>query len=314
MRFSLGICLTILGFAGAALGDSLILKDGTRVDKADFKITNGKITRVVKLSTGGTAEATVSPDIIASLDWGEPEQLTNARDLLSKGKGEEGIAMLLQGKQFFEPLQTIPGNWYLDIYLAYIDALNQAGKFEDVVRLLPDVQKLKLTDDQKMKLRILKLDIDRQTSSDYGEILFQAEQVLKETDDSAVGASVWMVIGDVHMKKKDYERALLSYLRIPVFFGTQVQKVPESELSAARALVKMKRYADAQRFFTRLAETYPGSAIALTAEKEKAAIGGMKNEDQEAPPGAAPAAGEKPAEAKPAEAKPAEAKPAEAGK
>lgn len=282
-----------LSSGGSALADALILKDGTRVEKADMKVKDGKISRLIKIG-GNTAEGTVQISQIASLDWGDPEELTNASALLAAGKTEEAVAQLKAGKEFFAVLKDVPGNWYLDLYIAYVDALNQAGKFEDVVKTLPDLQAQKLTDQQKMKLRIMKLDIDRQTSSNYDSIVSQAEDILKETDDSSVAASLWSIIGDVYMKKKDYEQALLSYLRITVFYGTQVQKVPDAELRAARALVKMKRYADAQKFFTRIVETYPGSPIAQTAEKEKAAIGGMKNEDQAPPEAAKP--GEKAAE------------------
>lgn len=272
-----------LGLTGHALADALILKDGTRVEKADLKIKDGKISRLVKLPGGNTAEGSLAVSQIASLDWGDPEELTNASALLAAGKTEEAVTQLKAGKEFFEALKDVPGNWYLDLYLAYVDALNQAGKFEDVVKTLPDLQSQKLSDDQKAKLRIMKLDIDRQTSSNYDLIIGQAEDLLKETDDSALAASIWSIIGDVYMKKKDYEKALLSYLRITVFYGSQVQKVPDAEMRAARALVKMKRFADAQRFFQRIVDTYPGSPMATAAAQEKSAIGGMKNEDQPAP-------------------------------
>lgn len=274
---------------GSALADALILKDGSRVEKADLKIGGGKISRLIKLPDGKKAEGTLQISQIASLDWGDPEELTNSSALLAAGKTDEAIAQLKAGKEFFEVLKEVPGNWYLDIYLAYVDALNQGGKFEEVVKLLPDLQSQKLTDQQKTKLRIMKLDIDRQTSSNYDAIVAQAEDILKETDDSSVAASIWSIIGDIYMKKKDYEQALLSYLRITVFYGTQVQKVPEAEMRAAKALVKMKRFADAQKFFSRIVEAYPGSPIAAAAQKEKAAINGMKNEDQAPPEGAKPA-------------------------
>jgi tetratricopeptide (TPR) repeat protein len=284
-------CLA-LSAAGSALADALILKDGTRVEKSDMKVKDGKISRLIKIG-GNTAEGTVQISQIASLDWGDPEELTNAGALLAAGKTEEAVAQLKAGKDFFEILKDVPGNWYLDLYLAYVDALNQAGKFEEVVKTLPDLQKQKLTEQQKTKLQIMKLDIDRQTSSNYDSIVSQAEDILKTTDDSSVAASIWSIIGDVYMKKKDYEQALLSYLRITVFYGSQVQKVPDAEMRAALALVKMKRYGDAQKFFSRIIETYPGSPIAQKAEKERAAIGGMKNEDQ-VPPEAAKADAGKP--------------------
>jgi TolA-binding protein len=297
------ICFLSLGFAAGLKADALILKDGSRVEKSEMKIVNGKISRMIKLPNGASAEGTLDVSQISSLDWGEPEEMTNASALMAQGKNEEAVEQLKQGKTFFEVLKSVPGNWYLDIYLAYVDALNQAGKFEEVIKLMPDLKTQSLSESQKTKLQIMKLDIDRQTSSDYDLIVGQAEDILKQTSDSSVAASIWGIIGDIYMKKKDYERALLSYLRITVFYGSQVQKVPDAEMRAAKALVKMRRYADAQKFFSRLIETYPGSAIALSAEKERAAIGGMKNEDQLPLDAAAPAAGAAPAQAAaPAEA------------
>ena len=297
------IGLLTLGFTAGLQADALILKDGSRVEKSEMKIVNGKISRMIKLPNGATAEGTVDVSQIASLDWGEPEEMTNASALLAQGKSEEAVAQLKVGKDFFEVLKTVPGNWYLDIFLAYVDALNQAGKFDEVIKLMPNLKTQNLTETQKTKLQIMMLDIDRQTSSNYDLIVGRAEDILKQTTDSAIAASIWGIIGDIYMKKKDYEQALLSYLRITVFYGSQVQKLPDAELRAARALVKMRRYADAQKFFSRLIETYPGSAIAQTAEKERAAIGGMKNEDQlppdaAAPATAAPAEGAAPAAAK----------------
>ncbi|MBL9132457.1 MAG: hypothetical protein JNG86_14735 [Verrucomicrobiaceae bacterium] len=156
-----------------------------------------------------------------------------------------------------------------------------------------------------MRLRIIQLDIERKTSSDYITIIAEADSILKETDDSAIGASIWNIIADVHVKKKEFEKALLAYLRIPVFYGTQVSKVPEAELNAALTLVKMRRFEDAASFFSRIAESYPGSQVAERANKEKASIAGMKNEDDKKPAADAKA-GEKPAETPPADAKPAE--------
>jgi tetratricopeptide (TPR) repeat protein len=150
-----------------------------------------------------------------------------------------------------------------------------------------------------MKLRIIQLDIDRQTSSEYTSILADAESILTETDDSGVGAAIWTIIADIYARKKEWEKALMAYLRIPVFYGTQLQRVPDAELKAGQMLAKMKRFADAQVVFKRIEETYPGSAIAQAAAKELAPINGMPNEPEE-----------EPAETAAKDAKPAEAAPA----
>lgn len=273
--------LLVLFSVGSAYGQAIVLKGGDRVFSSEFSIKDGKIVRTIKIGEQ-TATSVIDKKNIEMLEWPYPAELTESADLLSKGKTEEAIAILKKGRDFFENFEGIEGNWYLDTYFAYVEALNQGGKFDDVVKALPSLRALKLTDAQKMRLRIIQLDIERQTTSDYVSIITEAQSIMKETDDSAIGASLWAIIADVHARKKEWEKALLAYLRIPVFFGTQMQRVPEAELNAARMLIKMKRYADANSFLTRIIESYPGSQVAEGATKEKAAIDGMKNVDEEA--------------------------------
>lgn len=267
--------------AGSAYGQAIVLKDGNRVFSSEFSIQpDGKIVRTIQI---GEQKATSVLDKrnIDSLEWPYPAELTESADLLAKGKTDEAIAVLKKGKEFFEHFEGIEGNWYIDVYFAYIEAMNQGGKFDDVVKSLPALRALKLTDAQKLRLRIIQLDIERQTSSDYVAVILEAQSILKETDDSAICASLWNIIADVYTRKKEWEKALLAYLRIPVFYGTQMQRVPEAELNAAKTLIKMKRYEDANAFLGRISDSYPGSPVAESAAKEKAAIAGMKNVTEE---------------------------------
>jgi tetratricopeptide (TPR) repeat protein len=273
------LCL-IFATAGSAFGQAIVLKGGDRIFSSEFTIQEGKIVRTIKIGEN-TATSIIDKKNIDLLEWPYPAELTESSDLLAKGKTEEAIAVLKKGRDFFENFEGIEGNWYVDTYFAYIEALNQGGKFDEVVKSLPSLRALKLTDAQKMRLRIIQLDIERQTSSDYLSIIGEAQSILKETDDSAIGASLWGIIADVHTRKKEWEKALLAYLRIPVFYGTQMQRVPEAELNAARILIQMKRYEDAVSFLGRIVESYPGSPVAETATKEKAAINGMKNVAEE---------------------------------
>ena len=289
--------------AGSAFGQAIVLKDGNRVFSSEFSISpEGKIVRTVQIGEN-KATTILEKKNIDSLEWPYPAELTESADLLAKGKTEEAIAVLKKGRDFFEHFEGIEGNWYIDIYFAYIEALNQGGKFDEVVKALPSLRALKLTDAQKMRLRIIQLDIERQTSSDYAGIIVEAQSILKETDDSAIGASLWALMADVYTRKKEWEKALLAYLRIPVFYGTQMQRVPEAELNAAKILIKMKRYEDANAFLARISESYPGSPVAESATKEKAAIAGMKNVPEEEADAAA-------ADGKTDAAKPKEGEPA----
>lgn len=264
-----------------AQAQALVLKDGTRVPAEDFKVEAGKIIRTVKLQGTNTATTVLATSNVAELDWPFSAELVESRSLLSQGKTEEAISVLKTGKEFFEAFKDVKGGGELfrDVFFAYVEALAQGGKFDDTISLMPTLQKLSLNKEQEVRLKVLKLNIERQTSSDYVSIIAQANNILADTDDSGISAAVWDIIGDIHDKKKEYEKALMSYLRIPVFFGTQMQRVPAAELKAARMLIKMRRFEDATTFLTRLVESYPGSAVADAAAKEKASINGMKNED-----------------------------------
>lgn len=262
--------------SAAAHGQAIVLKDGTRIPEADFKLEGDKIIRIVKIGNN-TATTELPRQNIGFLEWPEPAELLEAKSLMAQAKSDEALALLKKSLDFFEKFENVEGNWYQPVFFAYVETLSQAGKFEETIKMLPRLRTLPLSPEQKMTLRIIQLDIDRQTSSEYTAILADAKSILAETDDSAVGASIWTIIADIHAKKKEWEQALMAYLRIPVFYGTQMQRVPDAELKAGLMLVQMKRYEDAQAVFGRIAASYKGSAIAERAAKEKASINGMKN-------------------------------------
>jgi tetratricopeptide (TPR) repeat protein len=310
MRKFVPIIIAIAGaiFADAAHGQAIVLKDGiTKLGPDQFKVEGGKVMKIVKVG-GNVATSELQLSSVLRLEWPEPEELTQGKALLASGKTSEALDLLKKGRDFFQPFKDVPGNHFVNLSFAYVEALGAAGKFEETVKAMPALRLLKLSEEQKTQLKILQLNVDRQTSSDYPNIIAQAQNILSETDDSAVGASLWMIQGDVAFKQKKWEQALFAYLRVPVFYGTQVQRVPEAELNSARTLAKMRRFEDAASYYKRIIDSYPGSTIAETAKTEEVSVHGLKNED-ESP---AKAGEKKDGEAKSDEAKPAEAKPAEA--
>ena len=268
----------VFALAGLAHGQSIILKDGNRLGPDQFKVEGGKVMKLVKIGEQ-TSKAALPMASVARLDWPTCEELNSGTTLMAAGKMTEALEILKKGMDFFEPLKDVEGNWYGALAFAYVEALSQGSSVTDVVKALPILRSLKLSDAQKLKLKIIQLNIDRQTGTNADTIIGQAQNILSETDDSSVGASLWSIIGDVYFKQKLWEKALLAYLRVPVFYGTQVQKVPEAEFNSAECLTKMRRFEDAQSYYKRLIDTYPGSAIADRATKATSGINGLKNED-----------------------------------
>lgn len=272
----LTILITCLPASGL-LAQQIVLKDGSRLNAGSFTVADGKISKKVKLPNGSEATSAIPLDQIERLEWPEVREVLEAQTLLAEGKTPQAIEELQKARDYFKPFKAVKGNPYNEISFALVEALDQAGDFDALIRVLPEVEAMKWGDDFKLKLRLVKLNMQRRTSGDQEAVLSQAEDILSETDDANISARLWMTIGDIHVKRERWEQALMSYLQVPVFFGSQGTIVPQAELAAARALTKMERFQDAVAFYQRLMEQYVGSEIAKTAEKEMLPINGIAN-------------------------------------
>ena len=273
------LCLLTVGLNAQAL----VLKDGSRIPGGQFTIADGKIQQTKTLSNGQSAKVMVPVENIAHLEWPEVSQILEAQTLLAEGKAKEAVDTLQKAKDFFKPLKSVKGSPYNDVAFALVETLDQAGDFDGLLRALPEVEAMKWEGSKEFKLRIVKLNMDRRTSSDLDAILGRAESLLRDTDDSSVAARLWMTIAEIHTRKERWEEAFEAYLHVPVFYGSQGGMVPQAELAAARTLVKMELFKDAVGFYQRIQEQYAGSEIAETAKKEMLPINGLKNKPDRVP-------------------------------
>jgi tetratricopeptide (TPR) repeat protein len=282
-------CLLGAGLPAAGLhAQAIVLKDGSRLNAGSFSVENGKITQKVKI--GASEGVKVVPfESIERLEWEEVAEVAQAQALLAEGKVKEATDELQKAKEYFKPFKAIKGNPYNEVAFALVEALDQAGDFDAIIRALPEVEAMKWDDEHKLKLKLVKLNMQRRTSGDQEAVLAQAEDILQDTDDATICARLWMTIAEIHTKRERWEQALMAYLHVPVFYGSQGALVPQAELAAARTLAKMERFADAVAFYDRIAEQYKGGEIAATAMNEKLPINGLENKPDKLP-GAAPSA------------------------
>ncbi|HSI63276.1 MAG TPA: hypothetical protein VLE43_09150 [Candidatus Saccharimonadia bacterium] len=273
------LCLFNAGLNAQAL----VLKDGSRIPGGQFTIANGKIQQTKTLSNGQSAQVMVPVENIDRLEWPEVSQILEAQNLLSEGKSKEAVETLQKSKDFFKPLKSIKGSPYNDVVFALVEVMDQAGDFDGLLRALPEVEAMKWDGTKEFKLRIVKLNMDRRTSTDLEAILGRAEGLLRDTDDSAIAARLWMTIAEIHTRKERWEDAFDAYLHVPVFYGSQGGMVPQAELAAARTLVKMELFKDAVGFYQRIQEQYAGSEISETAKKEMLPINGLPNKADRVP-------------------------------
>lgn len=267
----------ILATSTLLSAQSVVLKDGTRIDQNSLILKEGKFTRSLTLRNGAKAEVAVNTTDISHLDWPNVTELLTAQGLLAEGKTQEAINLLAKTREYFAPFKAVKGTPYQQVSLAYLEALDQSGDFESMLRLMPELEAMKWSEVELLKFRILKLNIQRRTSSNHEALLQQAQEILATTDDSNISARLWMTIGDIELRREDFEAALKAVLHVPVFYGSQTALVPQSELFAARCLVKLERFADASQFYQRIVDSYAASEIAEIANKELQTIKGLPN-------------------------------------
>ena len=278
-----GLTVLTLGLLPDLQAEVIILKDGTRVEKDQFQVKDGKINRTITLGNGQKAQVNINISDISSLDWPEVSELLSAQNLMGEGKSKEAAELLQKTKDYFAPFKDVEGSPYKQVALAYVEALDQIGDFDTLLRALPEVEAMKWEDQEALKLRIIKLNMQRRTSADHEELLATAKTILESTDDSNISARIWMTIADIHLRREAYEEAFMAALNVPVFYGSQAALVPQAELFAARCLAKMERFEDAVGFYQRIGEAYPDSEAAAAAKKEMLPINGLKNKP-DAPP------------------------------
>lgn len=275
--------VTILGllFAATATVQAQVIilkdKDRTRISGTDVIVSDGRISRNITLSNGQKGQASIALSDIEQMEWPNPQQLVEARKLIAQGKMKEAIEALVKAREFFKPFKDVKGAPYNDIVFAHVEALDQAGEFDALIRALPEANAIKWDETTKTKLRIIKLNLDRRTSSDVESIRSQAESLLSSTDDSNVAARLWLTIAEIHFKKERWEDAFNAFLRVPVFYGNQVALVPQAELMAGRCLAKMERYQDASVMMERISAAYPNSEVGEAAKKEALSLKGKQN-------------------------------------
>ncbi len=277
------VAFLVMVTAAQVHAQSIVLKDGNRIAAADLKVSGGKITRNITLSNGIKAQASVALSDIMLMEWPNPKELIDARNLMAAGKAREAVAVLQQGKDFFRQFKETKGSPYTEVVFAQVEALDQAGDFDAIYKVMPEVNAIAWGDDKKIALRIIKLNMERRNSTDQEKVLAEAESLRDQTDDSNVRAKLSMTIGDIHYKKERWIEAFDSYLRVPVFFGSQTAVVPQAELMAARCLAKLERYKDAAAMFVRISQSYPGSEVGDTAKKEFLSTTGRENKPDKPP-------------------------------
>jgi TolA-binding protein len=299
-RFSLAILAGSLVGASPAWAQKLFTDKGQEIPFADVTMQGNSVAwRTKEISTGNDRILNIPATSIIRLDFPEPTDLQEAEMALNQGNGADAVTKAEPVIRQFSPFKLTPGSYYVPAALIKLEGLALQKSADEFEKLRTELKGINMSSSDQLRLAAAEALQDFSKGL-LGPAATSLRALIPKTDDAAVLAKLYNLLGDVQMKQGNFQDALESYLSVSVFYGSQADQLPRAELGASRALSKMQRLEDSRDMLMGIKERYPTSPQAKSAREELAVV--LKSLGQ-AEAEEAEAADKADAAAKPAETK-----------
>jgi tetratricopeptide (TPR) repeat protein len=249
---------------GRSMTVSTVRRDGTNVK--------------VPIQLGTTAGEMGYPVAsIASIDFPEPPEIDKAQDLLTRRKADEVVNMLSPVLEAQQPFSDLPGNLWQQVAQLKLTALVVSGRDADADELIKQLSQSSTDPDTLSLARVLRA-ASAVRKGDYELSLPVFEVAIKDSKNRETVVNAWLNKGHCHLGLKQWEQAILAYLRLPVFFSEQRILIPQAQLGAARAMSGLGDPASAAAKYGEIINSYPKSAEAGLAKNELEKLTQQTNE------------------------------------
>ncbi len=246
---------------------TLIFPNGS-VEMADVTINGNKVER---RSPGSRGTQSIPVANVIRVDFPKPEELSQADDLILKGKFDEAFAKAKSVQELHRPWKDKPGSWYPQAGLLVAESLLRQNKYDESSRLMSELRNMTLS--SNLQIRVTMLDALEQFQKGItGPALAKVKPLVRGAQDADTLARLYLLTGDIQFKRDAFAEALEAYLQIPVFYGAEAAFLPAADLGVAKSLARLNRIQDATDSLTRIIERYAGTPEADAAKEEKAAL------------------------------------------
>jgi tetratricopeptide (TPR) repeat protein len=243
-----------------------ILKDGRVVNHADVTLKDGNLVRPL---AGGGGEVSYPISQVVRLDWPEPEELDQARQLAAAGKGAEAEEKITPVYRQFAPFSKLPGSWWGEAALIRARALLAQQKTADAERAARELMSGSTDTDVVASAQLIMARVQMNLNKpDIADAML--DEIMRKDASSETEARAAILRGDIAFARKEFEKAIELYLLVPVFYGTEDAVMPVALLGSARSYRGYGDTARAERAYLDIIVTYPDSAEAAIAKTESA--------------------------------------------
>ena len=260
------VLVLVLVIGKAAYGQAIILKTGQKVDTLGFRRESDMVMGKVQVGTG-SGEIGYHLSQIAKIEFPEPRGLKNAADLMTQGQPEKALAEIEPVLGFYQGYKEVPGGWWAQAALVKVSVLAALQREPEAESLAADIQK-SVTDPETARGAQLRLTPALIRKRDFEKAIAICDAAIKESADPQILANAWVNKGDALFAQKQWDTALLAYLRVPVFFADEKIVMPAALLGSGKASARLDDKAQATRSFNDLSSAFPKSAQAAVAQAE----------------------------------------------
>jgi hypothetical protein len=243
--------------------------------KGTINVVKGTIDRV---SNSGGFEVTLNRKLseVTEVIWPMPARLREAQDNVSRGQPAKALENVEAVLKFFEPIKNVPGSWWVKASIVKLDALDRLENDAATAAFLNAFEKEEAAKLPEVATQIqLARLMQRARKGDHDEVVKEATDLLTKVDSAELQARLHIVKANSLFASKKYEAAMSTYLRVPVFFGSETEFIPKALLGAARsfrgmdspALRDQKLESVSNRYLYDIIVSYPVSKEAEEAKK-----------------------------------------------
>jgi tetratricopeptide (TPR) repeat protein len=247
------------------------LKNGQQVVSDSVRRAGGDIAVAVLLAAG-RSETKCPIATVARIDFPQPPGIDQALKSLSSGNAKAALGAIGPVVVQQAGFRDIPGNWWSRAVAIQLKALVAAGNYAQAEKEL-DVLAKSVSAEELLPAR-LQIAIAWIAQGDAAKAQPILDQAIAQSKDADALAQAWIGKGELALAVKDYDTALTSFLRVPIFYGDRKDALPTALLGAGRAYLGVDETAKARAQFEKILSTYPNSAAAAAAKKELAELDG----------------------------------------
>jgi len=271
MSFRLPLFLTLAllqaFLVGTAPGQTFYFSDGRKASMPEAKIRGANIILPLKIAgtDGGSASLTLPISSVSRIDWPAPPAIAAAEADLKADRPADALKKIDSVLPEQEPFREIPGSWWNQGAVVKTVALARLGKDVDAGVMLERMRRAKAPAEDISRGEVAIID-QLVAAGKTADATARLDKLMETTTDDAGLASIAITKGRIFERAGKTEEALLSYLRVPVFYPSEDDQMPAALLGAARAYKKLGDEGRAAGTLSTLTTRFPNSPEAAQAK------------------------------------------------